>query len=126
MYKTTRELIQIENITIAGTQVRYLDFIPITIGVDYHFLGRDSRVRPYVGVAGGAYRVRQRMEIGTVNLIIHRDWHAGVVPEAGFTFLTPDMEFYGFISAEFNYVFSRDDSIDYTYVTFSLGIVYLL
>jgi hypothetical protein len=79
-----------------------------------------------LGLAGGAYWVSQRLEIGTVNLIINERWHVGVAPEAGITFLTPDLDLYGFISADFNYIFSREDSIDYTYVTLSLGIVYLL
>jgi hypothetical protein len=126
MYKTTRELIQLENTTIGGTQVRFLDFVPLLVGAKYHFLSRQYRVRPYVGMSGGAYWVNQRMEIGTVNLVINSNWHFGLAPEVGITFLTPDLDLYGFISSDFNYVFSRDDSIDYTYVTVSLGIVYLL
>jgi len=126
MYETTRELIHIDNTTIGGTQVRFLDFVPIVLGANYHFLGRGNRIRPYLGLAGGAYWVSQRLEIGTVNLIINEMWHVGVAPEAGITFLTPDLDLYGFISADLNYIFSREDSIDYTYVTLSLGIVYLL
>lgn len=125
MYEKTDELIQIDNTTISGTQVRYLDFIPLTIGLEYHFLSRRNRVRPFVGLSSGAYWVRQRIEIGSVNLILNKNWHLGLAPEVGITFLTPDLDIYGFISSDFNYVFSRDDSIDYTYVTLKLGIVYL-
>jgi hypothetical protein len=126
MYMTTRDLIIMDNVTIGGTQVRYLEFIPLTVGLEYQPLGRRSRFRPYLGVAGGAYYVKQRMEIGTVELIINKNWQAGVVGQAGISFLTPNMDIYGFIGADYNYVFSRGGSIDYTYVTMRLGIVYLL
>lgn len=126
MYQTTDDLIQIDNITISGTQVRYLDFVPLLVGTDYHFLDRGRRIRPFVGIAGGAYWVSQKTDIGTVEVIINKKWHVGVAPEVGITFLTPDLEFYGFISSDFNYIFSRGDSIDYTYVTIKLGFVYLL
>jgi hypothetical protein len=126
IYGKTDELIQLGNTTISGTQVRYLDFVPLLVGLDYHFLSRKSRVRPFVAAAGGAYWVRQRVQIGTYDVIINKNWHLGLAPEIGITFLTPDLEFYGFVSSAFHYVFSRDDSIDYTYVTLKLGFVYLL
>ncbi len=126
MYQTTDDLIHFDNVTISGTQVRYLDFVPLLLGTDYHFLDRGSRIRPFVGVAGGAYWVNQKMDIGTVEVIFDKRWHVGVAPEVGITFLTPDLEFYGFISSDFNYIFSRGDSTDYTYVTVKLGFVYLL
>jgi len=126
MYETTDDLIHIENVTISGTQVRYLDFVPLLAGANYHFLSRKNRIRPFLGLAAGAYWVKQRLEIGNVDLILNHNWHFGLAPEVGITFLTPDMEFYGFVSSDFNYVFSRKDSIDYTYVTISLGFVYLL
>ena len=126
LYETTSDLLQIGNVTITGTQVRYFEFVPVLAGANYHFLGRKNRVRPFVGLGAGAYRVKQRFEIGSVNFVLNQDWHFGLAPEAGFTFLTTDMELYGFVSSKFNYVFSRDDSIDYTYVTIRLGIMYLL
>lgn len=125
-YETTDELIQIDNVTISGTQVRYLDFVPILVGIDYHFLSKRSRIRPYVSLASGAYWARQRMEIGSVNLIMKESVHVGVTPGLGITFLTPDLDIYGFVSSDFNYILSREDSIDYTYVTLNIGFVYLL
>lgn len=125
-YEKTAETFQIENVTISGTQARFLDAIPALVGVNYHFGDRGYRVRPYLGVKGGAYWISHRVEIGTVNVIINRKWHLGVAPEAGITFLTPDLEFYGFLSADYNHAFSRDDSIDYTYLSLSIGFVYIL
>jgi hypothetical protein len=126
MYETTDEIVHIENVTISGTQVRYLDFVPLLIGADYHFLGRERRIRPFVGLAAGTYWVRQRVKIGTVDIELNKNWHFGLAPQLGITFLTPDPDFYGFIGSDFNYIFSRKDSIDYMYVTLSLGFVYLL
>jgi hypothetical protein len=126
MYQTSDDLIHVDNVTISGTQVRYLDFVPILLGTEYHFFSRGARVRPFAGFSAGAYWVTQKMDIGTVEVIFNKKWHIGVVPEVGITFLTPDLEFYGFVSSDFNYIFSRGDSIDYTYVTVKLGFVYLL
>jgi hypothetical protein len=126
IYETTDDILQVNNTTISGTQVRYIDFIPLAAGANYHFLSRNNRIRPFMGLAAGAYWVKQRFEIGSVDFILNKNWHFGLAPEVGITFLTPDMEFYGFLSSKFNYIFARENSIDYTYVTLRLGIVYLL
>ena len=126
MYQTTDDVLVVGNTTISGTQVRYLDFIPLLAGVNYHFLGRKNRIRPFLELSAGAYYVKQRFEIGSVNFVLNDNWHFGLTPEVGLTFLTPDLDFYGFVSTKFNYVFARDNSIDYTYVTLRLGFVYLL
>ena len=84
------------------------------------------RIRPYGAIKAGPYWIYQRLEVGTVKINITRGGHRGVAPEVGITFLTPDLDFYGFMSADFNYVFSRDDSINFTYLSLSLGFVYLL
>jgi hypothetical protein len=126
MYEKTAETFQHENVTISGTQVRYLDFIPILLGADYHFGSRKNRIRPFAGVKGGVYYVGQRVEIGTVEIIVNRNWHLGTAPELGITFLTWDMEFYGYISADYNIVFPREDSITYTYLSVTIGFVYIL
>ncbi|MCK5406898.1 MAG: hypothetical protein KAJ37_05570 [Candidatus Krumholzibacteria bacterium] len=125
LYEKTDEIIQLDNVTISGTQVRYLDFLPILWGVNYHFGDRSCRLRPYLGAKVGTYYVSQRVDIGTVEIIVNRNWHLGVSPEAGFTFLTPTTDFYGFLSADYNYVFSRDDTIDYSYAGLSIGFVYV-
>ena len=126
IYEKTDDLLQVGNTTISGTQVRYLDFIPLSAGANYHFLSRKNRVRPFLGLAAGGYWVRQRFELGSVNFLLNENWQFGLAPEAGVTLLTPDLDIYGFLSAKFNYVFSRDDSIDYAYVTIRVGLVYLL
>jgi hypothetical protein len=123
--KFTDATTQVDNATISGTQVRYLDFIPILVGANYHFFDRSYRIRPYVGVKGGVYWVKQRVEIGFVDVIINKNWHLGAAPEAGFTFLTGSTDIYGFVSGDFTYVLGREDSIDYTYWGVSLGLVYV-
>jgi len=126
MYQKTDETFQYENATITGTQVRYLDFIPIMLGADYHFGSRASRIRPFIGIKGGTYYVEQRVDIGTVEVIVNKNWHLGTAPELGITFLTWDMEFFGFLSADYNIVFPRKDSITYTYISVNIGFVYIL
>ena len=123
--KTGDTTTQIDNVTISGTQVRYIDFIPILAAANFHFFDRSYRIRPYVGAKGGVYWVKQRVEIGFVDVIINKNWHLGAAPEAGFTFLTGAMDIYGIVSGDYTYILSREDSIDYTYWSVSLGFVYV-
>ena len=123
--KTGDTTTQIDNVTISGTQVRYIDFIPILVAANFHFFDRSYRIRPYVGAKGGVYWVKQRVEIGFVDVIINKNWHLGAAPEAGFTFLTGAMDLYGIVSGDYTYILSREDSIDYTYWSVSLGFVYV-
>lgn len=124
-YEKTHETTQVGNVAITGTQVRYLDSLPILAGLYYHFGDRSYRLRPYVGAKAGTYYISQRVKIGTVEVIVSKRWHLGVAPEAGFTFLTQTMDFYGFACVDYNYAFSRYDSIDFSYVGLSVGIVYV-
>jgi hypothetical protein len=126
MYEKTSETAQVDNVTITGTQRRFLDSIPLLLGAYYHLGSRKNRIRPYGAIKAGPYWIYQRLEVGTVKINITRGWHLGVAPEVGITFLTPDLDLYGLVSADFNYVFSREDSIDFTYLSLSIGIVYLL
>jgi hypothetical protein len=71
------------------------------------------------------YWVKQRVEVGFVDVIVNRNWHVGFAPEAGISFLTGSMDIYGFINGDFTYILGRDDSIDYTYLGVSLGFVYV-
>lgn len=126
IYGETDEIIQIENVTISGKQVRYIDFVPILIGARYNFGNRDYRIRPFVGIKAGTYWIKQRMEIGTGEVVFSKEWHLGLAPEVGVTFFTTSMDLYGFVSADYNYAFSRNDSIDFSYLGFSIGLVYVL
>lgn len=126
LYEQTDDVIQIDNVTISGTQVRYIDFISILVGGRFVLGSRYWRIRPLVGIKAGTYRVSQRMEIGTVEIFISKAWHLGVTPEVGVTFLTPWLDVFGYVVADYNYVFSRDDSIDFSYLGLSLGFVYVL
>lgn len=123
--KSEDKTAQIDNVTISGTQARFIDFVPILAGVNYHFFDRSYRIRPYVGVKGGLYWIKQRVEVGFIDVIVNRNWHVGLAPEAGFTFLTGELDIYGFVNGDFTYILGRDESIDYTYVGMSLGFVYV-
>jgi hypothetical protein len=123
--KTTDKTEQIDNVTVGGTQARYIDFIPILVGANYHFFDRSYRIRPYLGVKGGVYWVQQRVEVGFVDVIINRTWHLGTAPEAGITFLTGTTDVYGFLGGEYTYIPGRKGSIDYTYWGARLGLVFV-
>jgi hypothetical protein len=124
-YEKTDDVIQVDNVTISGAQVRYLDFLPLLFGLNYHFGDRSSRVRPYGGLKAGAYWVSQRVKVATVDVIINRGWHVGASPEIGLTFLTPDLDFYGFLSADYNYVFTDSEDDDFSYTSVRIGFVYI-
>jgi hypothetical protein len=123
--KTTDAIEEIDNATISGTQVRYIDFIPVLASANFHFFDRTYRIRPYVGAKGGAYWVKQRVEIGLVDVVLNKNWHLGVAPEIGITTSSWARDVYGFFSGDYTYILGREDSIDYTYWGFSAGLVFL-
>jgi hypothetical protein len=125
-YEKTNETIQIDNATISGTQVRYTDFVSVMLGARLHFLERRNRIRPFVSAKAGTYWVKQRVEIGTLNVVLSNKWHFGLAGEGGITFLTPWLDIFGFVSAEYNYIFARDDTIDFSYLGISIGLIYIL
>lgn len=117
----------LENGAITGTQVRYINSMPLLLNVSYYpGEKRRGELRLVLGLNAGTYYIRQRLDIGVVSLE-NSNWHLGVAPEVGLwfpigreTFLTA--------TVRYNYAFDAgtrlggDPNNDYSYWGINLGL----
>ncbi len=93
---------------MSGTQIRYINSIPLMLNAHYYIGGKRDQLRPYLGVNVGTYYITQRLDMGVYTLQ-NDNWHFGIAPEFGFlaevsrgTYLTA--------SGRYNYAFDSGDS----------------
>ena len=109
------------NRTLTGTQVRYLNTLPIMLEGRYHFGdGLDSSIRPYIGAGVGTIRTLQRTNVGVFSIQDNK-WQFGLAPVVGL--LIPlDFSTSLNISAKYNYALKAGDVPDRSYLSINLGI----
>jgi outer membrane protein W len=76
-----RDTYELEDMTFTGNLYRYINAFPLLAVARYHF-SPDSRFRPYLGLASGAYVVNKVSDFG-LHRFEHKNWHFGLAPEAG-------------------------------------------
>jgi hypothetical protein len=111
---------------VTGTQIRYLNAIPV-LATSHYYLGEPyARNQPYLGLGVGATNVLQRFEIGVAS-IETSNWHFAVAPEVGFMMGTGTMgETKIVIRGALHYAFAAGedlsgDEAEYTYVFTTIG-----
>ena len=107
---------------LSGEQFRYLNSFPILIESHY-YLGDpyDSKVRPYGGLGIGVTPIEKRTEIGII-AITDSNWHFSLSPEIGA--LIPLDQLSLFVAANYNYAFKTNNTIDYSFITFNVGLMF--
>ena len=109
------------NITLAGTQLRYLNFFPMTVSATYHF-NPEGKVIPFVGAGTGAYRVLQRFDIS--GFVFDNDtWNFGFYPEAGVIFSTGGSADF-FVNTKYHYILPVDGGTTHSFFNFNVGFSY--
>lgn len=107
---------------LSGEQFRYLNSFPILFETYYHMGDPyDSKVRPYGGLGIGVTPIEQRTEVGLV-AITNTNWHFTLTPEVGAIFPLDAVSI--FVAASYNYALKVDDTINYTYLTFNVGLMF--
>ncbi len=107
---------------ITGTQVRYVNTLPIMFTTHY-YLGDPGSVRPYLGAGVGTVRSLQRTDVGLFSLS-NNNWHFGFYPEVG-VFIPVSFDMGINVAAKYNYGIATSDSFDYTYLALSVGFTWL-
>ena len=105
--------------TLTSTQYRYLNAFPVLVQAHYYLETDEYEPRAYLGAGTGAYKMVQRVEIGTWALE-ENHWHFGLSPEVG-VLLPVSMDSHLNISARYHYVFKVDDTINYSWFGLSVG-----
>ena len=115
-------LTSLDGSDIFGTRVDYVNTFPIMATGYYHF-GKVEGIRPYAGAGIGTLRSLQRSEIGLF-AFENNNWHFGFFPSIGV--LIPVQYDFGFnLGVKYQYALGTDDSIDYSYFSFNIGLIWM-
>ncbi len=116
----------LESGAVTGTQVRYINALPILVNARYFWGERRGEVHPFIGFNAGMYYIRQRLDIGVWTLE-NNNWHVGLAPEFGL-YIPVGRETYLTATARWNYAFDAgsrlggDPDNSYSYWGIDLGI----
>ena len=105
----TTQTVQIQNGAISGTQVRYLNVVPILLNTNYFLGSKNDDFRPFIGMNIGTYHVYDELDIGVVALS-NNLWHFGLAPEAGIMYQL-DRNMYFLATVRYNYAFDEGTSL---------------
>ena len=123
----TGEVIQLKQGALGGTQIRYINSIPILLNATYYLGGRRDELRPFIGLNAGAYYVLQRLDMGVYSLD-NDHWHFGLAPEAGVLIETSG-DTYITAAGRYNYGFASGETVSgekntIAYWGINIGLVY--
>ena len=121
-FGTERNTISLPNADVSGTQLRYVNTVPLMGNASYYF-GDRGGIRPYVGVNAGTYYIERRVDIG-VSAIVDDAWHFGWAPEVGLVVPLGRPEVALLTTIRYNWAFSAGGSGDQKFWGFNIGIAY--
>ena len=111
-----------DNMTLTGTQYRYLNAFPILFQAHYYLSTEDDKPWIYLGAGTGAYKIIQKTEAG-IWASEHNNWHFGIAPEVGLFY--PISNSAGInISLKYNYVFKTSETTDHSWLGLNIGIAW--
>lgn len=121
-FGSERNTISLGNADVTGTQLRYLNTVPLMANASYYF-GSRGGIRPYVGLNAGTYYIERRVDIGVVG-IVEDNWHFGWAPEVGLVVPLGRPEVALLTTIRYNWAFSAGGTGDQKYWGFNIGIAY--
>ena len=95
-----------DNLTLYGTQFRYINAFPIYLSPQYH-LPTTSRFKPYAGLGLGTTLVNQTTNMG-LYAFQEKEWLLGVYPEVGVLFPFKN-DWHFTLSGKYNHMFGAGD-----------------
>jgi len=110
--------------TITGTQARYINAFPMLAEGRYH-LGEPYGIRPYIGLGVGAFRNRQRTEMG-IFAIENNTWHFGISPNAGVLIPVGYQDTAIHLGLRYNKPFNNNDApFEYSWLGIDIGLAWM-
>lgn len=107
------------NATLTGTQYRYINAFPMQVTAHYYTSDDPYSVRAYLGGGIGAYKINNRLNIGTY-YIEDNYWHFGFSPEVG-VLLPINMDTKFNISLKYHYAVKTKNSFNYSWFGLNVG-----
>lgn len=111
---------------ITGTQFRYINSIPIMLGINYH-AGKDTGTQVFFGLNAGVFAVEEKIDIGIFS-VDQFAWHFGLAPEIG-VILPMGYNLSLTASVKYSYAFNAGtplagQSSNQSYLSLSIGLGY--
>ncbi len=107
------------DMTITGTQFRYLNAYPMLFQAHYYTTYDIMKPRVYLGAGIGPYIMNQRTDVG-IWMLENNYWHFGVSPEVGILVpFSSDTKLN--IGLKYHYVFKAKETIDYSWFGLNVG-----
>jgi outer membrane protein W len=116
-----RDTYELEDLTLTGKLYRYINAFPLMAVGRYHFTP-ESRFRPYLGLASGAYVINRVSDIG-VHRFENKNWHFGLAPEAGLI-IGVGAEAYINMAARYNHAFPSEGDA-HSWLSLQAGITFI-
>ena len=108
-----------DNMTITGTQYRYLNAFPILFQAHYYTSHNIMKPRIYLGAGIGPYIMNQETDIGTW-VWENNNWHFGVSPEIGLLYPLSESTKIN-IGVKYHYVFKAKETNDHSWIGLNIG-----
>ena len=118
LYEEETGTFEQDNLTVSGTQKRYLNSFPIMANVHYNF-GEDGEITPYAGLGIGTYSIERRVDMGLFSDTINQ-WHFGLAPEVGVIFPVAYNSAL-ILKAKYNHAFEAGGVPQRQYMVFGIG-----
>jgi hypothetical protein len=109
-----------DNLTVQGTQYRYMNLIPFLMRGAYNF-GEQTHIRPYIGAGLGTVREITRTDVGLLSFK-EDAWHFSVAPEIGLNI--PCLKGAVTASARYLYGLRAEDLNNISYFTLNIGYLF--
>jgi hypothetical protein len=116
-----RDTYELEDITLTGNLYRYINAFPLLAVGRYHF-NTESKFRPYLGLASGAYVINKVSDFG-VHRFENKNWHFGLAPDAGLIFELGQEAFINF-GGQYNYAF-KSGGDKHAWISIHTGVTFI-
>jgi len=111
-----------ENMTLTGTQNRYLNVIPILFQTHYYLSTEDGKPWVYMGGGAGVYNIIQRTDTGIWSSQTNK-WHFGISPEIGMYYEVSNSTGIN-VSLKYHYALKTSETTDHSWFGLNVGIAW--
>jgi outer membrane protein W len=116
-----RDTYEFEDVTLTGNLYRYVNAFPL-MGIGRYYFNPDSKFRPYLGLASGAYVINRVSDFG-VHRYENKNWHFGLAPEVGLIIGIGEEASFN-LGARYNHAF-KSGSDTHSWLSIQTGVTFI-
>jgi hypothetical protein len=109
-----------DNLAVTGSQIRWVDAMPLQLTAHYYLELASTRLLPFVGTGVGTVWTERLLSLPFTSYS-QESWHFAFAPELGLLFPSPAGSL--LISSRFNYAFETDAAPEAMWFNFNIGLM---